>query len=90
MSRYENTNIKMKLGDILKTFTHSTYAMDTDVQTAMADALPIWELLKITEEEYHIKYPPVDLSGNELITGPTGDSEPIDAAGHTGDTGSTE
>ena len=37
--------------------------MDTNIQSAMEGASPIWELLGITEEQYHIKYPPVDLSG---------------------------
>jgi hypothetical protein len=63
MSRFD-TPIKMKLGDILKTNPSSTYVMDTDIQTVMADALPIWDLLGITEEEYHVKYTPVDLSGS--------------------------
>jgi hypothetical protein len=63
MSKFDNINIKMKLGDILKTFTNSTFAMDTNIQTAMEGASPIWDLLGITEEQYHIKYPPVDLSG---------------------------
>ena len=92
MSRFENTSHSMKLGEMLKTFTHSTHAMDTDIQTVMADALPIWELLGISEQQYHVKYPPVDLStltGNTGPTGPTGFSEPIDAAGSTGLTGAT-
>jgi hypothetical protein len=63
MSRFDEPPIKMKLGDILKTFTNSTYTMDTNIQSAMEGASPIWELLGITEEQYHIKYPPVDLSG---------------------------
>jgi hypothetical protein len=63
MSRFDEPPIKMKLGDILKTFTNSTFAMDTNIQTAMEGASPIWDLLGITEEQYHIKYPPVDLSG---------------------------
>ena len=88
MSRFE-TPVKMKLGDILKTTPSSTYIMDTDIQTVMSDALPIWELLGITEEEYYKKYPPVDLSGNEVSTGPTSPTEPTDALGLTGLTGST-
>jgi len=67
MSRFDEP-IKMKLGEILKTFTTSTYAMDTGVQCAMADASPIWDLLGLTEEEYYVRYPPVDMSGNELST----------------------
>ena len=63
MSRFD-TPIKMKLGDILKTNPSSTYVMDTDIQTVMSEALPIWDLLGITEEEYNVKYPPVDLSGS--------------------------
>lgn len=66
MSRFDEP-IKMKLGEILKTFTTSTYAMDTDAESAIASACPIWELLNITEEEYHVKYSPPDLSGNALI-----------------------
>ena len=89
MSRFENTSHSMKLGEMLKTFTHSTHAMDTDIQTVMADALPIWELLGITEAQYHVKYPPVDLSTLTGNTGPTGISEPNDAAGLTGLTGPT-
>ena len=65
MSRFDEP-IKMKLGDILKTFTNSTYAMDSSAQSAMADASPIWDLLGLTEEEYYVKYPPVDLSDNLL------------------------
>ena len=49
MSRFDEP-IKMKLGDILKTFTNSTYAMDSSAQSAMADASPIWDLLGLTEE----------------------------------------
>ena len=89
MSRFDSTNLSMKLGDILKTSSHSTHAMDVDIQASMANALPIWELLGITEEQYHVKYPPVDISGNQIVTGPTGHSEPIDAAGLTGLTGPT-
>ena len=63
--------------------------MDTDIQTVMADALPIWELLGISEEQYHVKYPPVDLSTLTGNTGPIGISEPYDAAGLTGLTGPT-
>jgi hypothetical protein len=62
MSRFDEP-IKMKLGDILKTFTTSTYALETNVQSAMADATAIWDLLGISEEEYYVKYPSVDLSG---------------------------
>ena len=67
MSRFDEP-IKMKLGDILKTFTTSTYATDANVQAAMADATAIWDLHGITEEEYNVKYPSVDLSGNEAGT----------------------
>ena len=67
MSRFDEP-IKMKLGDILKTFANSTYAMDSSAQSAMADASPIWDLLGLTEEDYYAKYPPVDLSGNEIST----------------------
>ena len=66
MSRFDEPPIKMKLGDILKTFTNSTFAMDTNIQTAMEGASPIWDLLGITEEQYHIKYPPVDISENVI------------------------
>ena len=65
MSRFEEP-YKMKLGDILKTFTTSTFAMDTTVDAAIGDASPIWVVLGITEEEYYIRYPPVDVSGNEV------------------------
>jgi hypothetical protein len=42
--------------------------MDSSAQSAMADASPIWDLLGLTEEDYYAKYPPVDLSGNEIST----------------------
>jgi len=41
------------------------------METSMAGARPIWELLNITEEEYKIKYNPpvpVDVSGNPTPT----------------------
>ena len=66
MSKFDEP-IKMKLGDILKTFTTSTYEMPVGMGASMKDASPIWDLLGITEEEYNIKYPPVDVSGN-IIT----------------------
>jgi len=88
MSRFDEP-IKMKLGEILKTFTTSTYAMDTGVQCAMADASPIWDLLGLTEEEYYVRYPPVDVSGNEVVTGPTGPTGPVDTIGFTEITGPT-
>jgi hypothetical protein len=89
MSRFDSTNLTMKLGDILKTSSHSTHATDINFQASMADAIPIWELLGITEEQYHVRYPPVDLSGNKIVTGPTGPTEPVDTAGLTGLTGPT-
>ena len=89
MSRFDSTHLSMKLGDILKTSTNSTHGMDLDIQASMADAIPIWELLGITEEQYHVRYPPLDISGNQIVTGPTGPTEPIDAAGLTGLTGPT-
>ena len=64
MSKFES-GIKMKLGEILKTFTTSTYAMDASMETSIKDALPIWDLLGITETEYYIKYS-VDISGNNV------------------------
>ena len=67
MSRFDD-QVKMKLGDILKTFTNSSYSMDTSCQAAMGDASPIWNILGITEKEYYIKYPPVDVSGNAVPT----------------------
>ena len=66
MSRFENTNLKMKLGDILKTFTTSTYETPMNMESMIADAVPIWNILNITEEEYYIKYPPIDSSGNVI------------------------
>ena len=69
MSRFDEP-IKMKLGEILKTFATSTYAMETGVQSAMADASPIWDLLGLTEDEYYVKYPPVDISGNGITLAP--------------------
>ena len=50
--------------DILKTFTNSSYSMSLSCETAIGDACPIWKLLGLTEKEYYIKYPPVDLSSN--------------------------
>ena len=69
MSRFDEP-IKMKLEEILKTFTTCTYTMDTGVQTAIADASSIWDLLGLTEEEYYIKYPRVDMWGNGITLAP--------------------
>ena len=40
------------------------------METSMAGAVPIWELLNITEKEYNLKYNPnpVDVSGNPTPT----------------------
>jgi len=61
----------MKLGEILKTFTNDSFSLPISMETSMAGARPIWELLNITEEEYKIKYNPpvpVDVSGNPTPT----------------------
>ena len=63
MSKFDQAPIKMKLGDILKTFTNSTYAMAESAESSMASAVPIWEVLGMTEKDYYIKYA-FDISGN--------------------------
>jgi len=43
--------------------------MPISMETSMAGAVPIWELLNITEKEYNLKYnPAVDVSGNPTPT----------------------
>ena len=65
MSRFDEPPLRMKLGEIVKSFTNSSFSMPISMETSMAGAIPIWELLNITEEEYNIKYnSPVDVSGN--------------------------
>ena len=66
MSRFDEPQIKMKLGEILKTFTTSTYETTANMDAVLASAVPIWDILNITEVDYHIKYPPVDASFNPL------------------------
>ena len=69
MSRFDEPPLRMKLGEIVKSFTNSSFSMPISMETSMAGAIPIWELLNITEEEYNIKYnPPVDISGNPTPT----------------------
>ena len=70
MSRFDEPPLRMKLGEILKTFTNNSFSMPISMETSMAGAKPIWELLNITEEEYNIKYnpPSSDLSGNPTST----------------------
>ena len=63
MSKFEPEKFSMKLGEILKTFTNSTYAMAESAESSMASAVPIWEVLGMTEKDYYIKYA-VDISGN--------------------------
>ena len=66
MSKFDsNPVIKMKLGEILKSFTNSNYAMAESAESSMSSAVPIWEVLGMTEKDYTIKYPPVDISGND-------------------------
>jgi len=74
MSRFDEPPLRMKLGEIVKNFTNSSFAMPLSMETSMAGARPIWELLNLTEEEYNLKYnphPPVDVSGNPTLTGST-------------------
>jgi hypothetical protein len=53
-----------KLGEIE---TKNTYSGHFD--TAMAQAVAIWDILGISEEAYNIKYcPVVDISGQEVPT----------------------
>ena len=70
MSRFDEPPLRMKLGEILKTFTNDSFSLPISMETSMAGARPIWELLNITEEEYKVKYNPlpVDVSGNPTQT----------------------
>ena len=67
MSKFESSNIKMKLGEILKTFTPNSHETPFNIDSIIADAVPIWDVLNITEAEYYIKYPPIDSSGNVIV-----------------------
>ena len=70
MSRFDEPPLRMKLGEILKTFTNDSFSMPISMETSMAGAVPIWELLNISEKEYNLKYNPnpVDISGNPTPT----------------------
>ena len=65
MSRFEESD-KVKFEDVLNAFTKSSYSMSLSCESAIADACPIWKILGISKEEYYVKYPPVDVSGNVL------------------------
>jgi hypothetical protein len=46
----------METQDEIEKMFKTTYDLDSTMKVAIATAIPIWQFLKMTEDEYKVKY----------------------------------